>query len=164
MMVFLTALVCIYTWPPCPFVFIPMFSPFVMLISFAILSSPCALLEIGSTGSVCRSSKLFGFVSITEDRVELDPGHIGFRDEGLVAASALGWRSFFVPLSLVKWVISEVEKSPAIRRRKPLAIFHGHIHAVIFTVEISSSGWFRARAVGEGGVKNARQFLDEDGA
>src|SRR5262249_23621505 len=62
-----------------------------------------------------------------------------------------------------KRMMPEVEEAPAVRFGKPFAVFHGYIHAVVFAVEISSAGWFGTRAVGKGWVKNAREFLDDDG-
>src|SRR5215470_10528740 len=59
--------------------------------------------------------------------------------------------------------MSEVDKTPSIRCSESLAIFNRDIHAVVFAVEVSSAGWFRARAVGKGGIENARQLLNEDG-
>src|SRR5215470_14414077 len=60
-------------------------------------------------------------------------------------------------------MMSEIEEAPAIRCCEPFAVFHADIHAVVFTVEISSAGWLRARAVRKGWVEDASQFLDENG-
>src|SRR5262249_39468142 len=96
--------------------------------------------------------KLFGFVSVAENWIELHPGHIGLGDKGLVAAGAFGRRGFLSPRRIRKRMMAEIEETPAIRRCEPLAVFHGDIHSVVFAVEISSAGWLRARAVGKGGI------------
>src|SRR5215468_6772536 len=106
--------------------------------------------------------KLFGFVSVAENRVELHPGHVGLGDEGLVAAGAFGSRRFLGPRGVGERMMSEIEEAPAVRSSKSLAVFDRDIHAVVFAVEISSAGWFRARAVGKGRIENACQFLNKD--
>jgi hypothetical protein len=73
-----------------------MFPPFVMLDSFAIAIF-LLLFEIGSAGSVRTQSKLFGFVSVAKNRVELDPSHVGFGDEGLVAAGTFSYGGLLGP-------------------------------------------------------------------
>src|SRR5215471_13040753 len=120
--------------------------------------------KLDPLGTSPRDPKLFGFISIAENRVELHPGHIGLGDEGLVATGAFGRRGFLGPRRVGKRMMAEIEEAPAVRSSKSLAVFHGYIHAVVFAVEISPAGWFRARAVGKGGIENASQFLDEDGA
>src|SRR6201984_3375042 len=80
-----------------------------------------------------------------------------------MAVATFGCRGFFSPFSIGKRVMPEVEKSPPVRCSKPLAIFYRYIHAVVFAVEISSTGWVSARAVREGRIAHARQLLDEDG-
>src|SRR5262250_1116539 len=56
--------------------------------------------------------------------------------------------------------MAEVEKAPSVRLGEALAVFHRNVEPVIRSVEISASGGLGARAIGEGGIKNAGQFLD----
>src|SRR5215467_6158571 len=155
-----------YKWPPRPFdipidfdipISFAMFPPFVMLDSFAIPFSFSSWLKLDPLEVFRTRSKLFGFVSVAENRVELHPSHVGLGDEGLVATGAFGRGCLLGRRGIRKRVMSEVEKTPSVRRSEPLAVFNRHIHSVVFAVEISSAGWFRARAVWKGWIENARQ-------
>src|SRR4029077_18507447 len=106
-----------------------------------------------------RNPSLFGFVSVAENRVELNPGHVGLCDEGLVTAGAFGRGGLFRRACVGKRVMPEVEEAPSVGGRKSLAIFHRYIHAVKFSVEISAARWLAARAVRKGRIQNPSQFL-----
>src|SRR5262245_23290553 len=99
--------------------------------------------------------ELFGLVAVSENWIELDPSHVCLGDKGHMTACALGRRSFLCRFGIGKRVVAEVEEAPAIGRGESLAIFHSHVHAVVFTVEISSARWFGARTIREGGIQNA---------
>src|SRR5258705_13285140 len=94
-------------------------------------------------------------VAVSENWIELCPSHVCFGDKGHMTPGALGRRSFFCRFGIGKRVVAEVEEAPAIGCGEFLAIFHSHVHAVVFTVEISSAGWFGARTIGEGGIQDA---------
>src|SRR5215470_7388417 len=108
--------------------------------------------------------ELFGLVAVSENWIELDPSHVCLGDIRYVATGALAYGGFLSPRRIRKWVMPEVEEAPSVRCGKSLAVFHGDVHAVEFAVEISSTGGFGARADRESGIKDARQFLDEDGS
>src|SRR6516165_1433896 len=129
-----------------------MFPPIVVLDSFAIPFSFSSWLKLDSLEISVRNPNLFSYVAVTENRVELHPGHVGLGDEGLVAAGAFRCRCFLGPRGVRKRMMPEVEEAPAIGRSEPLAILHRDIHAVVFAVEKSPARGFRARTVGKGWV------------
>src|SRR5215471_9859879 len=120
--------------------------------------SPILLGKPSSTRFPTRQPRveLLGLVAVSENWIELDPSHVCLGDKGHMTAGALGRRSFLCRFGIRKRVVAEVEEAPAIGRGESLAVFHSHVHAVVFTVEISSAGWFGARTIGEGGIQDAR--------
>src|SRR6516225_3036713 len=106
--------------------------------------------------------ELLGLVAVSKNWIELDPGHVCLGDKGHVAAGALGHRCFFCRFGIRKRVVAEVEEAPAISCGESLAVFHGHVHAVVFTVEISSPRRFGARTIREGGIQDPGYLLYDD--
>src|SRR5262245_23240200 len=143
-MAFLTSFVCMYKWPLWPFDMpigfdIPI--SFDMFPSLVILDSLTMLFPFSFFLNCIRWNcpyviKLFVFVSIAENLVELDPSHVRLGDEGLVTTGAFGCGGFVSPSRIGKRVMSEVEETPAVRFSEPLAVFYSHIHAIVLTVEI----------------------------
>jgi hypothetical protein len=54
------------------------------------------------------------------------------------------------------------EETPAVCLCEALAVFYGHVDAVVSTVKIPASGGFLTRAVWELWVKNPGQFFYDD--
>ncbi len=59
-----------------------------------------------------------------------------------MASGALGRRSFRGGLLVWQWMMSVGEEAPAVRLCEALAVFYGHIDAVVHTVKIPASGGF----------------------
>src|SRR5579864_2365059 len=59
-------------------------------------------------------------------------------------------------------MMSKGEETPAVSLCEALAVFYGHVDAVVRAVEISTSGWFLTRAVWKSRVKNPGQFFYDD--
>src|SRR5262245_49252124 len=81
---------------------------------------------------------------VAKQRIELNPGHIGLRDVGDVAAAALADRCLGRRLLIRPGMVAEREEPPAVRLREPLAVLHRHVDAVELPVEEPASGWFLA--------------------
>src|SRR5437763_13695786 len=79
-----------------------------------------------------------------------------------MASGALGDRPFRGGLLVRQWMMPISEKTPAVRLFEALAVFYGHVDAVVRTVEITASGRFLTRAVWERWVKNPGQFFYYD--
>ena len=79
-----------------------------------------------------------------------------------MASGALGRRPFRGGLVVWQWMMPKGEETPAVRFCEALAVFYGHVDAVVHTVEIAASGWFLTRAVWELWVKNTGQFFYDD--
>jgi hypothetical protein len=94
---FRSSLVCLYSWPPRPFLLIS----FDILISFGIaffqfVPSGIDLHSFGDRSTLreallVRTAKSFAFV--TKQGIELNPGHIRFGNEYLVARNTLSGRA-----------------------------------------------------------------------
>src|SRR3954471_17394619 len=76
-----------------------------------------------------------------------------------MASGTLGHWPFRGGLVVWQWMMPKGEEAPAIRLCEPLAVFYGHVDAVVHAVEVPASGRFLARAIWELWVKNAGQFF-----
>src|SRR5690349_2310976 len=76
------------------------------------------------TRFLTRNSRveLLGLVAVSENRIELDPSHVCLGDIGYMTAGALANGGFLRPRRIRKWVMSEVEETPSVRRSKSLEI------------------------------------------
>src|SRR6516225_6558503 len=54
--------------------------------------------------------------------------------------------------------------TPSVGAREPFLILHAQVYPVERAVEIAAPRWFLARAVREGRLEHASQFLDENRA
>ena len=79
-----------------------------------------------------------------------------------MASGALGHRPFRGGLLVWQWMMPIGEETPAVRLFEALAVFYGHVDAVVRTVKIPASGRFLTRAVWERWVKNPGQFFYYD--
>ena len=102
------------------------------------------------------------WIFITKYRVELNLGHVCVRDIGDMASGALRRRSFRGGLLVWQWMMPIGEESPAVRFCEALAVFYGHVDAVVSTVKVPASGGFLAGAVWERWVKNPGHFFYDD--
>src|SRR5262245_1850500 len=122
-----------------------------MLFPFCMLISPVMVFLLfrraasrGIAGSYMVLMRPNSCASVTlpvaEQRIELDPRHVRLRDVGQVAAGTLGHRRLCGHLVVRQRVVAEGEVAPAVGLRKPLAVLHRHVDAVVFAVEVAASG------------------------
>src|SRR6266498_605111 len=97
-----------------------------------------------------------------EQRVELNPCHIGLSHIGDVAAGAFGHRRFRGRRRIRLRMMPEGKVTPAVTIGKALVVLYRDVNAVEHPVEIASPGWLGTGTVGECRIKNSRQFLHED--
>src|SRR6201998_4182930 len=79
-----------------------------------------------------------------------------------MAASTFGNRLFRGGLVGGQRVMPKSEEAPAVCFGKPLTVFDGQVDTVVLAIEIPPSGWFGARAVWKGRIKNSSQFFYND--
>src|SRR6266545_4826500 len=96
-----------------------------------------------------------------EQRVELNPCHIGLSHIGDVAAGAFGHRRFRGRRRIRLRMMPEGKVTPAVTIGKALVVLYRDVNAVEHPVEIASPGWLGTGTVGECRIKNSRQFLHE---
>src|ERR1700747_2639847 len=90
-------------------------------------------------------------VFVTQERIELNPRHVGLGDVRDMAPGTFGNRRLRGGLGIRQWVMAEGEEAPAIRIREPLAVFDSRVDAVVGAVEEPTSRWFCTGAVRERG-------------
>src|SRR5215475_14179719 len=89
-------------------------------------------------------------VFVTQERIELNPRHVGFRDIGHMTPGTIAHGRFRGRLRIGQWVMPESEEAPAVGVWETLAVFHRCVNAVELAVEKSTSGGFLPRAVRKG--------------
>src|SRR5262245_21111436 len=72
---------------------------------------------------------------VAKQRIELNPGHIGLRDVGDVAARALGGGRLCCRLVVGHGMMAKREEAPPVRLGEALGVFHRHVDAVVLAVE-----------------------------
>src|SRR5260370_4159139 len=98
----------------------------------------------------------------TQHWVELNPCHISLGNVGHVAPGTLGDRPFRIRRRVRFRVMTECEKAPPVTFGEALTVFHGYVDAVVFAVEIASSGRLGTRAIRESWITDACQLLHDD--
>src|SRR5580693_7682828 len=137
-------------------------------LSFAMFLSPLLIFVLWMNKAIPQLHNSYSLLHvrfglfIQQHWIELDPSHVSLCYVRYMAAGALrGWSLCGVPLVGLR-VMSESEEPPPVRSSKLLAVFHGGIYPVEYTVEIPASGGFCSGAVRKGWIKDSGQFLDDD--
>src|SRR5258708_3904961 len=99
---------------------------------------------------------------VTKQRIELNPGHIGFCNIGKMAARTFSHRLFRGGRVIRQWMMPESVVTPAVGLGIPLTVFHRKVDAVELAIEIPASRWFRTRAVWKSRIKDPSQFFYND--
>src|SRR3954465_1894289 len=102
------------------------------------------------------------WVFVPKHWIELNIGHVGVRDIGDMAAGTLGGRPFRGGFLVWQWMMPIGKEPPAVRVFEALAVFYGHVDAVVRTIEIRASGGVLTRPVWKSRVKNPGQFFYHD--
>src|SRR5580693_5646262 len=118
--------------------------------------------QVNPAGTKALSPLLRVFV--TQERIELNPCHVGLGDVCDMATGTFGNGRLRCRLGIRQWMMAESEEAPAIRIREPLAVFDGRVDPVVGAVEEPASRWFCTRAVRESRTQHASQFLDDNGS
>src|SRR4030095_15235662 len=99
---------------------------------------------------------------VTQQRVELNPRHVGVGDIGDMASRTFGCGRFLGSIRVRQGMMPECEEAPVIGLRKALTVFYCYVDPVVLTVEIPASGRFLTRAVWKIRFKDSRQLLYDD--
>src|SRR5580700_10087693 len=129
-------------------------------------SSPFVGVKCGfifSCESARRDKNLIALlrVFVTQERIELNPRHVGLGDVCDMATGTFGNGRLRGGLGIRQRMMAESEEAPAICIREPLAVFDSRVDAVVGAVEEPASRWFCTRAVRESRTQNASQLFDD---
>jgi hypothetical protein len=128
-----------------------------IVIAFSISLLP----SLGAQPREYKSRHLL-WIFVPKHRVELSIGHVCVRDIGDMASGTLGRRPFRGGFLVWQWMMPIGKETPAVRVCEALAVFYGHVDAVVRTIEIPASGGFLTGPVWKSRVKNPDQFFYDD--
>src|SRR5580693_7480259 len=116
--------------------------------------------QVNPAGTKALSPLLRVFV--TQERIELNPCHVGLGDVCDMATGTFGNGRLRCRLGIRQWMMAESEEAPAIRIREPLAVFDGRVDPVVDAVEEPTPRGLSSRTIREGRTQNASQFFNDD--
>src|SRR5580658_1348766 len=101
-------------------------------------------------------------VFVTQERIELNPRHVGLGNVCEVATRTIGDGGLRCRFGIWQFVMAESEESPAICIREPLAVFDSRVNSVVGAVEEATPRGLCSRTIREGRTQNASQFFNDD--